>query len=212
MVINTNSKILIQSFFMNFMKEILLKNLIEKIIDRKGVQIIDILLKKNIVKEEDILKKTKMPINEIRNIFYKLLSEGIVSFIKKKDKKKGWFIYYWSLDEERSLLKIKEELKKEIEELKKDLEIRKKERFYYCDTCKKEIKEEEALESEFICQECASPYRLLDNYQVIQEIQKKIQRKEKNLIDTEREITLLKEENKKKENKSKKKSVRKNKK
>ncbi len=195
------------------MKENLLRNLVEKISGKQSVEVINLLLKKEGVSENILSKRTKMPVNEIRNILYKLSSEGIVFFNKKKDKRKGWFIYFWSLNQEKALLKIESEIIKEIEELKASLEKRKKGRNYFCPICKNEIDEETGLEQEFVCQECNSPYSLVNNDKIIEELNKNIQRKEKNLIEVRKEIEILESKNKRKTKKKKqtKRSIRKKK-
>ncbi|MEM4181625.1 MAG: hypothetical protein QXX68_00515 [Candidatus Pacearchaeota archaeon] len=193
------------------MKESFLKNLFERIAGKGALPILEVLLKKKDISEILLSKRTGMPINEIRNFLYKLSSEGIVYFTRKKDKRRGWFIYFWSLNEERSLLKIEEEIIKEIENLKKDLEKRKNERFYKCEICKTEVNEESALEQEFVCPECANTYVIVDKDPFILEIQKNISRKEKQLEEIRKEIylfkekqTVAKEKTKRKESKDKK--------
>lgn len=191
------------------MRESFLKNLFERIAGKNALPILEVLLKKKDISELLLSKKTGMPINEIRNFLYKLSSEGIVYFTRKKDKRKGWFIYFWSLNEEKSLLKIEEEIIKEIENLKKDLEKRKNERFYKCEICKTEVNEENALEQEFVCPECANAYVIVDKEPFILEIQKNIARKEKQLEEIKKEISLFKEKalkSKEKEEKKKAKS------
>ena len=51
-------------------------------------EIVDLLYGKANVNEFLIAKKLNVTINQARNILYKLGDEGLVSFIRKKDKKK----------------------------------------------------------------------------------------------------------------------------
>ena len=90
----------------------LLKSLVEELAGDYATPIVDILYNKKDVNEFRIAKKMEMTINQIRNILYKLSAEGLVSFIRKKDDKKGWYIYYWTLETEKCLVKLKKTLKK----------------------------------------------------------------------------------------------------
>ena len=159
----------------------LLKSLIEEIVDENAVPIVEIIYSKKNVNEFLIAKKMDMTINQIRNILYKLSAEGLVSFIRKKDKRKGWYIYYWTLDTLKSLIKIKITLERQIMELNKKLEDRQHKRFYICKPCGIEVTEEKALEEDFMCEECAEVYTLSDNTKDIRDLKGKITRKEKEL-------------------------------
>jgi len=165
----------------------LLENLVEELANLDARKIVEILVNKKDVNEFLIAKKMDMTINQVRNILYKLSAEGLVSFIRKKDKRKGWYIYYWTLSIEKSLIKIRESLLKKISELKRELQTRQTKRFYVCKQCNIEAGEETALEHGFTCNECAEVYELLDNEPAIKELKSKI-------IRTERELkTIVKE-------------------
>ena len=65
-----------------------------------GNRTVEILHKKRNVNEFLISKKLDLTINQTRNILYKLLDAGLVKFIRKKDKKKGWLVHLF-LDSQR---------------------------------------------------------------------------------------------------------------
>lgn len=168
-------------------------------------QIADILFEKKDVNEFLIAKKMSLTINQVRNILYKLSAEGLVSFTRKKDKKKGWYIYYWTLNTEKCLVKIEGLLVKKIEDFKVQLNNRESKRFYTCKQCKLEVNEEVALEHGFVCEECADVYALADNEEYLKDIRLKIARTEKELKTIKDELYELREkELKKKTSKEKK--------
>lgn len=183
----------------------LLKNLIEKVAGSVAVPIVEILYSKRDVNEFLIAKKMNMTINQVRNILYKLSAEGLVSFIRKKDKRKGWYIYFWTLDSYKCLLKIQADLQNDVRDLELLLESREKNRFYVCKTCNIEINEEKALEHDFSCEECADLYQLADNTPIIKDLKNKIARKNRSLATVQEEIKVMEEEeNRKKAIKQKK--------
>ena len=53
--------------------------------------------KKN-VSEFVLAENIKQEINATRNMLYRLYDSNLVTFIRKKDKKKGWYIYYWTFN------------------------------------------------------------------------------------------------------------------
>jgi len=175
----------------------LLKSLIEELAGKESEPIVDILLDKKDVNEFLIEKKMNITVNQVRNILYKLSIEGLVSFIRKKDKRKGWYIYYWTLNTERCLIKLKQTLAKKIGNLEQLLNSRETKRFYICKPCNIEVSEEKALEHDFTCEECAGVYELVDNEPMIKEIKAKIQKAERELKIIEQELTKTREKEEK---------------
>jgi transcription factor E len=147
-------------------------------------RIVEILFGKKDVNEFLISKKMELTINQVRNILYKLSADGLVSFIRKKDKRKGWYIYYWTLKTEKCLVKLEQSLLQKIENFKSTLNSRETKRFYSCNPCGIEVGEEKALEYGFSCEECAEVFELSDNTRSIRDAKAKITR-------TERELELI---------------------
>ena len=184
-------------------KEDKIKELIQRlaaiIIQQGGEKIIDILYDKKNVNEFIISKKLDLTINQTRNILYKLLDNGLVSFIRKKDKKKGgWYTYFWTLNIKESLELLKSQITKKIKELEEDLGKRKIERFYHSPAANLEYTEEEALEHNFICPETGEVLQLKDNSKLVSQLEIEIS-KLRLLID---ELNKEMEEIQKKETKS----------
>lgn len=167
----------------------LLENLIEEIAGEGTGSIAQILFNKKDVNEFLIAKKMDLTINQVRNILYKLSNHRLVSFIRKKDNKKGWYIYYWTLDSEKCLVMIEDSLTRKINQLEEMLQSRSNDRYYVCKPCGIEVREEVALEHGFTCEECAEVYELSDNAPHIRDVKAKITRvtKELDLIKSELE-------------------------
>jgi len=172
----------------------LLKSVIENLINKQSVEIIDLLAGKKNVNEFAIAKNLKLTINQTRNILYKLSDYGLVSFIRKKDKRKGWYIYFWTLNTHQALSLLNENLTKKLEIYEKQIKNRKESRHYICNTCSVEVSEETALLNNFICPECDEVYELSDDSEVIEDIDKKI-------LKIKKEIKLVSEEKKREEGK-----------
>ncbi len=158
---------------------------------KNSANIVDLLLGKNNVNEFIIAKKLGLTINQTRNILYKLSDEGLVSFIRKKDKKKGWYTYFWTFNEERAFLLLKKTLFSEITQLENQLKSREEKRYYICKQCNIEVTEETALLHDFICPECGEVYELQDNSKSIKDIHNNINRIKLKLKEIEEELIVI---------------------
>jgi len=137
--------------------------------------------KKN-VSEFKLAEKLKLEINDIRNLIYKLDSYGLVSSIRKKDKKKGWYIYYWTFDEAKAfniVIMIKQRM---LNKLKEELKYEEKKVFFVCPNKCTRIDIETAMENQYVCQECGSLMVQEDTAKRIKNIAKKIKNLENELL------------------------------
>ncbi|MDP2628973.1 MAG: hypothetical protein Q8P15_03695, partial [Nanoarchaeota archaeon] len=75
-----------------------LKEAVAVVVGKQWELIVDLLQNKNYVNEFIIAKKLNVTINQTRNILYKLADNGLVSSMRKKDKRKGWYTYFWKIE------------------------------------------------------------------------------------------------------------------
>ncbi|MBM3234135.1 hypothetical protein FJZ19_03500 [Candidatus Pacearchaeota archaeon] len=182
----------------------LLNEIIGKIIGKQALEVVDLLSGKKNVNEFLIAKKLKLTINQTRNILYKLSDAGLVSFTRKKDKKKGWYTYFWTLNTEKSLALLEQNVNYEIENLKSQLKSRENKRYYVCNTCKVELNEETALLHNFTCNECGQVYGLQTDKKVANELTLKIKKLEESLANIREELGKIREKESKKKQKEEK--------
>ena len=121
------------------------------IVGKSSEQIADVLNSKKHVNEFLIAKKMNLTINQVRNLLYKLADKGLVSSIRKKDKKKGWYTYFWKIEVLKSLEFLKEILKNKRDQILAQIKSRETKEFYICEKCNIEISEENALLKDFSC-------------------------------------------------------------
>ena len=191
-------KVFKRNIFLLRMQVKLLHDLVEELAGVDTGRIVEILFGKKDVNEFLIAKKMELTINQVRNILYKLSADGLVSFIRKKDKRKGWYIYYWTLKIEKCLEKLERSLIAKIDGLNGVLGSRETKRFYVCKSCDIEVGEEKALEHGFSCEECAEVYELSDNSGPIREAKFRVSRVERNLKLIRGELEAIREKIRKK--------------
>jgi transcription factor E len=197
-VVTHNRKIYILFTFIVMMQLKLLENIIMKVAGKPACDILNLIYGKRDVNEFLIAKKLDLTINQVRNILYKLSNYHLVFFIRKKDKRKGWYTYYWTFDTKKCLEFMKKELEKEKQFLENNLKNRTQRRFYSCLGCSVEVNEDKALQNNFICQECGEVYTLSDNKQVIEEITPEIARKDRQIKVLDEELVKVNHEETKK--------------
>jgi len=169
----------------------LLNDILSNVVGRQASEIVDLLAGKKNVNEFILAKKLKLTINQVRNILYKLSHAGLVSFTRKKDKRKGWYTYFWTLNIGKSLELLESNIKKELESLKNQLKNRESRRFYFCNTCKTEVNEETALLHNFTCSECGEVYELQTDKKILNDLMLKIKKLESGIMIIEEELSKV---------------------
>ena len=176
----------------------LLKEIVVSVVGNVGLKIVDLLYGQKNVNEFLIAKKLGLTINQTRNVLYKLADEGLVSFIRKKDSKKGgWYTYFWTLNSGKSLGKLRDKLEKLISESKEKLSLRRAGRFYICKNCHIEYNEEQALLNNYVCPECGETVDLKDNTAEIGVLEKDISKWKSILEEVNQELGIIEIEDQK---------------
>ncbi len=182
----------------------LLKELVIRIAGKNTEDIVTLLYNKKNVNEFKLADKLKVNINQARNILYSLHANDIVSFIRKKDKRKGWYIYYWTLDTIKSLQLLHKIKMKQLRDLEQQRKSRQIKIFYTCPNKCMELSEENAIYYDFTCPECSSLLQPSGS-SAEKEIDKLIKKVENEIQEIEEKLNvLLKKEEKKKEKKERK--------
>ncbi len=146
--------------------------------------------KKNI-SEFKIAELIREQINITRNKLYRLYDNNLITFVRKKDRKKGWYIYYWTFNEKQiKFLALK--LKKErLERLRDRFSRETSGQFYLCPNKCIRLDFEQATNFDFKCPECGSLIELENNFKEIERIKHEITDLEKSLHDDLKEMGLL---------------------
>ena len=129
--------------------------------------------KKN-VSEFKLADSIKKEVNATRNMLYRLYDYSLVSFTRKKDKKKGWYIYYWTFDQKRIKYLVKDLKEKRLEKIKLRIDREKNGNFFVCPNKCMRLNFDQATEFEFKCPECGSLMSGEDNTEKIKGIETEI--------------------------------------
>src|SRR5579883_2208680 len=116
--------------------------------------------------DEEIASATGLKINTVRKALYDLFGRSLITGIRVRDLKRGWFVYRWKAQQDQVDGFIETQKKKAHE-------------FYFCDTqtCKK-LTFEEAMEAFFKCPTCGHNLNLIDNTEFKRALEWKISQME----------------------------------
>ncbi|MEK6855544.1 MAG: hypothetical protein AABX66_00120 [Nanoarchaeota archaeon] len=174
---------------------VLLRNILTPYIGGSSIGLVEVLYDKKNVNEFLISKKLKLTINQTRNVLYKLSDEGLVSFVRKKDNKKGgWYTYFWTLNIGRCLEKYRESLIEGLRSLREQRDSKKNSRFYKCINCNIEFNEEQALNANYTCSECGEVLQVKDMMEIVAGLDKEITKLEVILVKVSAELEVIREE------------------
>lgn len=159
----------------------LLAEVITEVAGKDVLHLVRALKNRKNVSEFKLADAIKQEINLTRNMLYRLYDQNLVSFIRKKDKKKGWYIYYWTFNPKRVKELVRNLKKTKIEKLRERLVREQSTNFFVCANKCMRLDFDQATEFEYKCPECGEILQQEDNSKIIVDLQKEIQKIEKEL-------------------------------
>lgn len=154
------------------------------------VPLVRILSDKSNVSEFKLADSMKAEINITRNMLYRLYDHNLVSFSRKKDKKKGWYIYYWTFNKNRVRDLLITLRKKKIEKLQERLQREKTTQFYVSKEAGIRLDFEKAHDFNFKCPETGQLMEVEDNSQRIAELERDLAQCEVELKELLEEVVV----------------------
>lgn len=165
------------------MTNTMIMDTVKDVVGDHAVPIVEYLKNRKNISEFKIAEKTSLDIHIVRNVLYNLHGHNLVTYNRKKDRQKGWYISYWTFNARRVkdlVLKMK---KTKLERLREGLfkEEKNRDNFYMCKNACTRLAFEQATEFEFKCPECGLLLNQQDNSKTIDNIRKNIVELEKEL-------------------------------
>jgi len=134
--------------------------------------------KKNI-SEFKLAENIACEVNRTRNMLYRLYDANLVSFIRRKDKKKGWYIYYWTFNSKRVKELFSSLKEQRLVGLKQRLERELSSDFYSCPKVCMRLDFEQATDFQYKCPECGILMHQENNIEKIEDIKIQVKKLEK---------------------------------
>jgi transcription initiation factor TFIIE subunit alpha len=129
------------------------------------------------VTDEEIASATGLKINIVRKVLYDMFGKALITGIRVKDEKKGWFVYRWRAKQDQVDNFIDNQKKKILDRLYNRLEYEESTEFYHCGNrdCQR-VKFDAAVELFFKCPNCKGPLNMIDNTKIKEALRYKIDR------------------------------------
>ena len=149
---------------------------VKEVVGEESLRIIDYLRDKKNISDFKIAEKVDRDIHEVRSILYRLYNYNLVTYYRKKDRQKGWYISYWTFNKR----KVKDLLEKTNKEKLSKYVTRLKEEesnignFYLCPNACVRVDFEKAVDLEYRCPECGNILNHQDNAKTIDFLRNKI--------------------------------------
>ncbi|MBI2663880.1 hypothetical protein HYX10_00880 [Candidatus Woesearchaeota archaeon] len=154
----------------------LTENVVMESIGQEALPVVEYLKGRKDISEFVIAKGIRAEVGYVRQMLYKLQNQNLVTYFRKKDREKGWYISYWSFNPKGVpdlALAIK---RNRLQMLKERLYNEEKHRglFYICPKFCSRMEFEAATEAGFRCPECGQPLQHQDNGKTIERIKENI--------------------------------------
>ncbi len=143
------------------------------------------LLKAEDATDEEIASSTGLRINMVRKILYDLFGKSLITAVRVKDDRKGWFVYRWRSRREEVESFIENQKKKIVERLQQRFDYENSFDFYHCgnEDCLR-ITFEDSLEAMFKCPSCGKVLNLKKNEKSKKAFARKIDEMKKDMQQT----------------------------
>lgn len=151
-------------------------SLVKSVVGEEGFHIVEHLFSVFKADEFEIAKSLEEDVNFVRSVMYKMYTNNLVSYTRRRDPEKGWYIYTWELVPKKLYLALINDKQKKLDNLFKEVEMEKrKEQTFHCPTCSICLDFPKALELNFTCFACGGMVEPLDNISTIDNLNKDIQ-------------------------------------
>jgi len=155
---------------------------IREVIGEDSVAVIKYLRDKKNISDFKIAEDVDRDIHEIRNILYRLYNHNLVSYYRKKDRQKGWYISYWTFNRQKVYDVLKSLYFSKLDKFQQRLKAEEANvgNFYLCPNACIRVGFEKAFDLEYRCPECGNILSHQDNSKTIDFLKDQVKRLQTN--------------------------------
>ena len=152
-----------------------------RMINEEGMELLEKFPPEGEYSDEDLAELTEINLNTVRHTLYTLYGKRLAKYRRIKNSETGWLTYLWILQ----LDNIDSWLYEDIDAVLEILEVREKYEtmndFYMCSTCGLRYTFDEALNRDFVCQNCDEKMEHFDNELIGEALKRRVERIKENL-------------------------------
>ncbi|MDD3175249.1 MAG: hypothetical protein PHU51_02120 [Candidatus Nanoarchaeia archaeon] len=170
-----------------------IKEILNQVIgEPEAEDIIFYLRGKSNISEFIITEELDMDIHRTRKILYKLHDYNLVSFKRKKDKIKGWYICYWDFNE-HSIPILERKLRAEtLKKLEERLQKETANFYYMCRAAHTRMTFDDAFDEDFKCPECGDIMQQVENARTVDFLKNRIEEIKVEIAKDDEELKVAK--------------------
>ncbi|MBN2454611.1 hypothetical protein JXB11_03630 [Candidatus Woesearchaeota archaeon] len=152
------------------------EEVINQVVGEDVLKVVGLLKGKKDVSEFKMAGQLKLDIQAVRNMLYRLHNHNLVTYKRKKDRKKGWYISYWTFNKNRVKELIGDLKKQKLEHFRQRLETESANvnNFFICPKACTRMDFHSAAQFNFKCPECGAVMQQQDNAKTIDFLKEKI--------------------------------------
>ena len=152
----------------------MITDVVTELVGEDAIKIVEFIKDKKNISEFKIAEAIKLDMQELRNILYRLHNYNLVSYYRKKDRQKGWYISYFTFNKQIVKDLYIKTIKEKLEKYKKRLEQEYRSEYYICPNLCARLDFDQALEMQYKCPECGNLLQQQDNQKTIILLKEKI--------------------------------------
>lgn len=132
--------------------------------------------------DEELAEITEINLNSVRNTLYTLYEHRLARYRRIKNNETGWLTYLWLLELDNMYDSVAKDLEIVLEKLRRRYKYENENAFYNCESCGSTVTFTDAMDSQFVCQECDDKLIHFDNDLLVNALQRRIAKIEENLL------------------------------
>ncbi len=156
--------------------------LVKSVVGEEGFHIIGHLFSVDKADEFEIAERLEEDVNFVRSVMYKMYTNNLVNYTRRRDPERGWYIYTWELIPKKLYSALINKKQFKLDKLFKQVENEKgKEQVFHCPTCSINLDFPKALELNFSCFACGGMLQPLNNTNMIDNLNNEIRTLSENI-------------------------------
>ena len=152
-----------------------------RLVGDEGIMLIEKFPPEGEHSDEDLAETTGINLNSVRHTLYTLYGKRLAEYRRIKNAETGWLTYLWVLKFENADSTLSEEMDDVLEILKAREEYETLNDFYICNKCGLRYTFDEAMEREFVCENCKEKMEHFDNDLLAEALRRRVDAMKENL-------------------------------
>ncbi|WP_255150521.1 transcription factor [Halorarius halobius] len=126
------------------------------------------------VTDEELAEELGLELNDVRRALFILYENDLASYRRLRDEDSGWLTYLWTFEYDNIPEKLMEEMERLLDAMEERREYEADNEFYLCEQDSIRFEFGEAMEFGFECPNCGSQLVDMDNVQLVDAIDERI--------------------------------------